>query len=90
MLKSLLPAFVPDPIELVFCDLADELKRHFSTILQNAARIVYPLPDLLPLNLSGGGIFHQIVKRHTAQASQPGFDVLNTNPDIHPQSFFGD
>src|SRR5699024_7204954 len=52
--------------------------------------VVQPLPDLGARDLCGGGILHQVVDAHRAQATQPGTQVLQCDIDVHPQPGFGD
>lgn len=47
-----------------------------------------PLPDLRPRNLTRGRVFHQVVKRHTPLAVQPGFDELQGHRDVIAHTVF--
>ena len=49
----------------------------------------HPLPDLSTANLSGCGIFHQVVNGHAANPAQPRFQILNTHVEIPAQTGFG-
>ena len=50
---------------------------------------VNPLPNLRSGNFSRRSVFHFMVKRRRAVASQPAFDIQNADIDIESQACFG-
>ena len=57
---------------------AHQLGRNLAAIAQPGA-VLYPLPDLRAADFGGGGIFHQIIKRHAAISGEPACKVLQTD-----------
>src|ERR1700730_10929969 len=69
---------------------AEQLNRHFASIVQYTLRMVNPLPDLRTRNLDGSSILHQVKDGDAAGATQPGLKVLQTNADIIAQTGLSD
>src|SRR5580698_2906242 len=76
-------------LELFVEDLAAE--RAVDDAAVGKLRLVAdPLPYLAAADLGGGGVLHQIVERHAADAAQPGFDIAQADIDVAAQAGLGD
>ncbi len=49
-----------------------------------------PLPQLGTGDFCRGGVFHQMIDRHTAVAGQPGSQILDGHADVAAHAGFGD
>src|SRR6185437_9125595 len=76
-------------LELLVERRVGERARHLPAVLELGA-VADPLPDLTAADLGGGGVLHEVVKRHAADAAQPGFDVAEPDIDVGAQSRLGD
>src|SRR5262249_51807731 len=72
-------------LELLRDDLLHQRSIDHTAIAEERA-VAYPLPDLRARDLGRRGVFHQIIDRDAAVAAEPGFEVLNTDVDVHFQS----
>ena len=66
---------------LIFDKGLDQIACDGATIFKSGL-MPHPLPDLRSRNLRRSRIFHEIIQRHRPASPQPGFDILNPDPDI--------
>src|SRR5205085_12356592 len=78
-----------DPVELLGQQPIEALYGHGSAIAR-ACAVPQPLPKLRAADLRGGGVLHEVVKRHTPAAAQPCLYVLHADANAASQSAFGD
>src|SRR5713101_2947997 len=79
-------AFTANALQFLLHQLANQRQIDLAPVFEDTSRIVQPLPDLGARDFRGGGIFHQIIKRHAAEAAEPRFQVLNGHADVVAQA----
>src|SRR5205807_4584161 len=77
--------FAVNPVQLVSEEAVEPALRDESAIFC-AGSVSDPLPQLRAADFRGRGVFHQVVKWHTAIATQPCLDVLLTDANAAAQS----
>src|SRR5207302_1058181 len=87
--EALLAALRSDALEFLANKTSGKSKVNTAAIIEYAARMMYPLPNLGARNFRRSRILHQVVKRHAAEPAEPGFDILNGHADIQAQAAFG-
>src|SRR5436190_15682360 len=48
-----------------------------------------PLPDLRARDLGGGGVFHQVVDRHSALTAEPRLEILDADANVVAEAGVG-
>src|SRR5260370_38077030 len=67
----------------------EQFNGYLAAILQGTLRMANPLPDLCTRDLDRRSILHQIIDWYAARATEPRFEVLQTDADIIAQPLLG-